>query len=326
MAEELVSVIVPVYNVEQYLPRCLQSIVSQTYSHLEIIVVDDGSTDGSGLMCDQWAQRDQRIHVVHKANGGLSDARNVGLDMMHGSLVMMVDSDDWLHTDAIATLLRLMHDTGADIAVSRWHEIDERQASEPQATLEASGHEVFSRQQVLESIFYQQAINHSSCGRLFKAELFDGIRYPVGRLYEDLAIAYPLYGRASKVVLAKQQLYNYLHRKTSILGHFKRQRTDVLDILDHAEQLVARQEPILVPAVRSRRLSAHFNILLLCPGGKEYDDITRRCWNVICQLRWPCLLDGKVRAKNKLGILASLMGKRVFTLAFHRLYISNRKL
>ena len=323
MTEQLVSVIV--YNVEQYLPRCLQSIVDQSYRNLEIIVVDDGSTDASGNICDEWAQRDTRISVIHKPNGGLSDARNAGLDAMHGSLVMMVDSDDWLHTDAIATLLRLMLDTDADIAVSPWREIDERHATEPQPTLEASGYEVFTRKQVLESIFYQQAINHSSCGRLFKASLFDGLRYPVGLLYEDLAIAYPLYRRATKVVLAKQRLYNYLQRETSILGHFKRQRTDVLDILDHLQQQVSRQEPELEPAVRSRRLSAHFNILLLCPGGDECADVTQRCWNVISQLRWSCLTDSKVRAKNKVGILASLLGRNLFTRAFRPHYTSKRQ-
>ncbi|MBO4870802.1 MAG: glycosyltransferase family 2 protein [Muribaculaceae bacterium] len=321
MAEQLVTVIVPVYNVEQYLSRCLESVVNQTYRHLEIIVVDDGSTDGSGKLCDQWAERDPRIRVIHKNNGGLSDARNAALDVMTGTLVMMVDSDDWLHTSAIEHLYKLMRTTDADIAVGEWTELNNDPATPARTTTpltEIGQHsfKVYDRQQTLQDIFYQKSLNHSSCGRLFKASFFDDIRYPVGKLYEDLAIAYPLYGKTSRVVQSTEPLYNYMHRPSSILGTFTRQRTDVLDILDALERQVATQEPQLLPAVDSRRLSAHFNILLLSPQTAEYRDVTDRCWHVIKQLRWRCLTDKNVRMKNKMGILASYMGKHLFTQLF----------
>lgn len=323
MTETLVTVIVPVYNVEQYLPRCLESIVSQSYSHLEIIVVDDGSTDGCAALCDQWAARDPRIRVIHKPNGGLSDARNAALDVMTGERVIMVDSDDWLHTEAIATLLRLMNDTDADIAVSQWREIKEQASTRSTAQEPAGKCKVYSRQQALQCIFYQREMNHSSCGRLFKASLLDGLRYPVGKLYEDLAVAYALYGRASRVAMTSKPLYYYLQRKSSILGTFTPQRIDVLDILDELQRQVGECEPELLPAVRSRRLSAHFNILLLCPATAQYAHVVERCWNVIRQLRWSCLLDRRVRMKNKLGILASYMGKNVFTRLFRNRYMTD---
>jgi glycosyltransferase involved in cell wall biosynthesis len=115
--EPLISVIVPVYNAEKFLDQCLESIVAQTYPHLEILVVDDGSTDGSGEKCDRWAERDERIRVIHQPNGGHSAARNTALDAMTGELVAMVDSDDVLHPEFAATLLDVMRQTGCDIAV-----------------------------------------------------------------------------------------------------------------------------------------------------------------------------------------------------------------
>ena len=139
----LVSVIIPVYNVERYLDRCLASVVDQTYRELEILVVDDGSTDGSGALCDRWAERDSRIRVIHKSNGGLSDARNAALDVMTGSYVLMLDSDDWLQTDAIECLYQLLEKEQADIAVGGWREVyegDEAAQAVRTATLEAVGY------------------------------------------------------------------------------------------------------------------------------------------------------------------------------------------
>lgn len=311
----MISVIIPVYNVERYLDRCLQSVVEQTFRDLEILVVDDGSTDSSCQLCDQWAERDNRIRVIHKANGGLSDARNAALDVMTGEFVFMLDSDDWLQRDAIAVLHGLLVDHGADIAVGGWREVYE-DAEMPETPSAPAQPRIYTRDEALRDIFYQKRLTHSAWGRLYRAELFDGIRYPVGRLYEDLAIAYPLYGRVNKVVQVDTPLYNYLQRPTSILGTFKRQRTDVLDILDTLEREVATAEPALLPAVRSRRLSAHFNILLLCPAGDEWADVRQRCWQGIRQLRAGCFADSHIRAKNRLGILASLLGQQAFLALF----------
>lgn len=312
----LVSVIVPVYNVEQYLERCLQSIVSQTYANLEIIVVDDGSTDGCPGLCDQWAEKDNRIKVIHKTNGGLSDARNAALNVMTGELVTMVDSDDWIEPNYVSTLLRLMRDTDADIAVGGWAEVDENGNIAGFISTPEKKPIVYSREQALQDIFYQKDLTHSAWGRLYHAALFDQLRYPVGMLYEDLAIAYTLYSRTTRVAQCFTPLYNYLQRSTSILGTFKTQRTHVLDILDALETQVKKQEPKLLPAVRSRRLSAHFNILLLCPDKPEYKSIRDRCWNGIRQLRTKCFIDPHIRLKNRLGIMASMLGKSRFVKVF----------
>jgi glycosyltransferase involved in cell wall biosynthesis len=176
--EPLISVLVPAYNAEAFLEQCLESIVAQTYRHLEIIVVDDGSTDGTATISDRWAERDDRIRVIHQPNGGHSAARNTALDAMTGELVIMVDSDDVLHPQFTATLLELMQKHDADIAVGGYTAF---YGVEP----DFSGHRggsprSYDQQQALLAVFYQQGLTHSPWGRLFKASLFDGIRFPLG--------------------------------------------------------------------------------------------------------------------------------------------------
>lgn len=311
-----VSVIVPVYNVAQYLPQCLDSIVRQTYAQLEILLVDDGSTDGSGQLCDEWAARDSRVHVIHKANGGLSDARNAALDVMTGDLVLMVDGDDYLQLDAIERLYNLMKNVDADVAIGNYREVYANEVYDITRATSLGPWRIYDSKGALQSIFYQHELTHSAWGRLYKSHMFDGVRYPVGLLYEDLAIAYDLYSRCGKVVYADCRFYNYLQRSTSILGSFNIKRTDVLDILEQLEGRVARENPQFLPAIQSRLLSASFNILLLCPDEEQYKPVVDRCWRNICRLRRVCIFDRNVRLKNRLGIIASWAGKGLFLRTF----------
>ena len=315
----LISVIVPVYNVEQYLEQCLTSIASQSYTQLEVVVVDDGSTDGSPGICDRWAERDKRFTVIHKPNGGVSDARNTGLRAATGRLLTMVDGDDWLQADAIELMYNLLINTDSDVAVFYWREVFPHTVPDIQHPTPLSSWHRYDSRQTLRRIFYQKGfLTHSPWGRLYKSRLFDGLQYQHGIIYEDLAIAYDLYKRCSSVVVSDCKCYNYMQRNTSFMGDFKPQRLDVLDVVDRLETRIAKQEPQLLPAVRSRRLSAHFNILLLCPASPEYDDVRDRCWNVIKQLRVRCFFDPHIRLKNRLGIMASFLGRKTFIKLFSK--------
>ncbi len=308
--EPLISVIVPVYNVDEFLDACLQSIVDQSYPRLEILVVDDGSTDGSGDKCDRWAERDERIRVIHQPNGGLSSARNTALDAMSGDWVIMVDSDDVLHPDAASTLLDVIRREQADIVVGDYVVIyDDERPKWPADT--ASHGTAYGQHDALLAVFYQKGLTHSAWARIYRSSLFDGIRYPVGQLYEDLAIIYPLLKKCDKVVKIDKVVYGYRQRRNSILSHFSPRRADVLQILEELETDTVDDR--YVDAVRSRLLSAYFNILLLSNNDKNSDhkQLQERCWAGIKRLRSKCLFNPKVRLKNKLGILASYPG-RVF--------------
>lgn len=310
-----VSVIVPVYNVVDYLPQCIESIARQSYAHLEVLLVDDGSTDGSQRLCDEYAASDTRIRVIHKANGGLSDARNAALDVMTGDLVMMVDGDDYIARDCVETLLHLQDDTGCEVAVGRWRMFDDTSGLTDNAK-DADSVTIYSQQEAINHIFYQDTLTNSSCSRLFQASLFDQVRYPQGMLYEDLAVVYPLLQKVKKVAYTSQLVYYYRQHQSSITGHFTMQRTHVLDILESLEQRLAGEHSQYLPAVQSRLLSAYFNILLLCPSTHEFRPVVDRCWRGIRRLRWRRLVDPHVRLKNKLGILASVAGKNTFLTLF----------
>ena len=312
-SQPLISVIVPVYNVEQYLDQCLESIVSQTYPRLEILVVDDGSTDGSGDMCDSWAERDSRICVTHQPNGGLSAARNTALDRMSGEHVIMVDSDDVLHPDAAACLLSAMERHQADIVVGDHVIVGEKATPQWPSTAVAGpdGDRAYSQSEALLAIFYQQGLTHSAWARIYRASLFDGIRYPVGQLYEDLAVIYPLLKKCDKVVKIPQVVYGYRQRESSILGHFSPKRADILNICEGLERHTLLEDNQYHSAVRSRLLSAYFNILLLSNQDKSGDhkQLQDRCWKGIKRLRGKCILDSDMRMKNRLGVIASYLGR-----------------
>lgn len=309
--DPLISVIVPVYNVKDYLDECLESIVGQSYTHLEILVVDDGSTDGSGDQCDQWAKRDQRIRVIHQPNGGLSAARNAALDVMSGEMVTMVDSDDVLHPSAIKVMMEAMGKNQANIVVGDYIPFDEKGKPSWPKQGEIPVASRSPQHRALLRIFYQQGLTHSAWGRLYEASLFEGIRYPVGQNYEDLAIIYPLMLKCGRVAKINYTVYGYRQRQSSILGAFSPKRADVLDICEDLERTMEQRDARYLPAVRSRLLSAYFNILLLSNQDKtnDHQQLQDRCWKGIKRLRWGCLMDKNVRRKNKKGILASLLGR-----------------
>ena len=308
--QPLISVIVPVYNAEAFLDQCLESIVAQTYRHLEIIVVDDGSTDGSETMCDRWAERDERIRVIHQPNGGHSAARNTALDAMTGELVMMVDSDDVVHPEFAATLLDVMQQYDADIAVGDYIAFygDEPNLPSRQVTADIK---LYFQEEAIQAVFYQQGFTHSPWGRLFRASLFEGIRFPLGIIYEDLAIIYPLLKKCQRVATIDDTLYGYRQHESNSMRVFSPRRAAVLDVCENLERQMQQEDPQYLEAVRSRLLSAYFNILLLSHQDKENDHskLEDRCWQGIKRLRHGCLSNPEVRRKNKLGILASYLGR-----------------
>ena len=212
MKNDLISVIVPVYNVERYLEKCVQSICAQTYKNLEIILVDDGSTDRSGEICDSLAKTDSRIKVIKKQNGGLSDARNAALNIAAGKKLMFVDSDDYLSPSAAEKLLYAAEENGCEISVCNMIRVFEDGKTEP-FYCPTKKPRVLCKNERFETLNQP-----SVCNKLFSAELFDGVRFPKGRYYEDTFVYHILAHRAKKIVLDGEDSYFYFFRNESILG------------------------------------------------------------------------------------------------------------
>ena len=213
--DELISVIVPVYNVEKYIDKCIKSIISQDYTNLEIWLVDDGSTDSSGEVCDKYAESDQRIIVIHKDNGGLSDARNVALDRMQGKYVLFIDSDDYIEKNYISYLYMLLKDYQSDISICNFKYVNEK--GQILNNPEDTGKIVqYSKEEALDKILQGKEINTSASMKLYCCDLFKNIRYPKGKLYEDVATTYKTILGANRVVYGDYSGYVYLCRSGSI--------------------------------------------------------------------------------------------------------------
>lgn len=212
--EELISIIVPIYNVEEFLPNCINSILKQKYSNLEIILVDDGSPDHCGNICDEYAQKDSRIRVIHKENGGLSDARNAGIRIATGRYFTFIDSDDYISEDYVSYLYSLLIQYHADISVCDLFKTSSMSETEQR---DADTVYEYGVDEALEAMLYAKVFSTSADAKLYKRELFEGVEYPVGKYMEDLFTTYRLICKSSKIVCGKRVCYYYLHREGSIL-------------------------------------------------------------------------------------------------------------
>lgn len=215
MSEPLLSIIVPIYNVENYLGQCIDSIIGQAYKNLEIILVDDGSTDSSGLLCDDYQKKDRRIRVIHKKNEGVSVARNVGLQYATGDLLGFVDSDDYLESNMYSELWTNMMHTNSELACCAYKRIakDQIYDSSTGEIKELTGLELLEGMVIgLEGCI----ISPSVANRLYKRETFDNLLFPEGRIYEDKLVSTEVLLRVHKVVYLNKALYNYRVREGSL--------------------------------------------------------------------------------------------------------------
>ncbi len=221
-----VSVIVPVYKVEKYLRKCVDSILNQTFSDFELWLVDDGSPDNCPAICDEYAEKDNRIKVIHKANGGLSDARNAALDVMTGEYVTFVDSDDYIAPDMLETFYDAIVRNNADIAVGNIKGVSEN-GELSDFYVPFTKETILSGTDLLQTMCIPCAQN-----RLYKTSIFKDLRYPVGRLYEDLFIYHKILAQINKMVMTGKTAYYYLVRSGSIMhGEYNIHFTDIIDAI-----------------------------------------------------------------------------------------------
>lgn len=211
--EDLVSIIMPIYNVEKYLDKCIQSVLSQTYKNMEIILVDDGSSDNSPKICDKYASMDERVKVIHKQNGGMSDARNAGLEIALGKYIEFVDSDDYMAENMVETLYKNICEYNADISLCS-HYIVREETMVTDASYEKN---VYTNSQVIEEFLLDTKIRSYVWNKMFKASLFEKIKFQKGRVFEDLLVIPMLFAEASKIIFDDTPLYYYVQREGSVL-------------------------------------------------------------------------------------------------------------
>lgn len=213
---DLITIVVPVYNVERYLSACIESILLQTYRNLQILLVNDGSTDSCPQICDEYALKDKRIEVIHKSNGGLSDARNFGIEHSRGQYITFVDSDDVIASDMVEYLYRLLKRNHADISVCQPLRIAENGSLKDRKEPLFKDFVVSGNLVCFHEFMSRQNIGTIACGKLYKIDLFKDVRYPIGRYHEDVFTTYKLVALCETIAVGGEKKYGYRIRTASI--------------------------------------------------------------------------------------------------------------
>lgn len=271
MTTPLISVIVPVYNVEDYLPKCVDSLLAQTYENLEILLVDDGAKDRSGAICDEFAEKDPRITVIHKANGGLSSARNAGIDIAHGEYLAFLDSDDWVEPDTYEYLLSLAQKYSVKLVCAGRYDVEP--SGEKTPGLCPPKEEKISTEDLVSRIFLWDNVDSAAWDKLYHRSLFESIRYPLGVICEDVPTTYRLALTTDYAAMGNKPIYNYLHRPGSITKSAVSEKT--FHFSHHTAVVyedIRENHPSLLPQAEYLRVRslAHLLLVLETKGDKSW--------------------------------------------------------
>lgn len=215
---EKISIIVPVYNVEKYLKDCLSSILNQTFSNFELILVDDGSQDDSGKICDEFALKDNRIKVIHKENGGQSSARNIGLDIAKGEYIIFVDSDDVIATNMFEILFNIICETNTDIVTCKYIRFFLTTEISINENVNSNRVDILNTDTIMKELVNNEKVNFSPCAKIYKKELFNSLRFQEGIIFEDMQLLYQLWATIEKAAITDSILYFYRNNPTSTLN------------------------------------------------------------------------------------------------------------
>ncbi len=297
-----VSVVIPVYNVEKYLKQCLDSVVNQTLKDIEIICIDDGSTDNSGKICDEYALKDNRIKVVHKENGGLSDARNTGINIATGEYITFIDSDDTVEKDMIEYLYNILKKFACEMSICTHNVI---KCNKKKKNFNLKSDYKLSSKECIEKMLYDDGVDTSAWAKLYKRELFENIRYPKGKLFEDIATTYKLFVKSGTIACGHLAKYNYKIRNTSIVRKsFIKSKLDLIENTDNATRDILNIFPNLKKAALRRRVYARFSTLnQVLNFDKENGYIVKEIINFIKKRSSKVLTDKNVPLRDKLAII-----------------------
>ncbi|MEJ6554702.1 glycosyltransferase family 2 protein [Microbacterium esteraromaticum] len=304
----LVSVVVPVYNVETLVAACVHSLLRQTYGDIEIIIVDDGSTDNTARVCEETAAGDPRVKLLRKQNGGLSDARNFGIKNATGVFLTCVDGDDLVAADYIEQLLRPFEHPSVDLSTIGFVRVFAGYQPPRAVGSAAADYRVWSTDDALERLFLQQGITTSAWGKLYRREAFEGVMYPVGSIHEDLPVTFRLFAQARAVAVVDAVGYYYVQRAASITGHADFNRR--IEAIGFAEQAVAfvATDPRLRAAAGARVLMECAYLITQVPSIKKLRSLDPMIVRTVRRYRKDAAHSAKVPTAQRITAIASYCG------------------
>lgn len=305
----MISVVVPVYKVEKYLDKCVQSILTQTYRDFELILVDDGSPDKCPQMCDEYAKKDKRVRVIHKENGGLSEARNFGINFARGDFIAFIDSDDFVDKNFLKTLIELKDKFNADISIVGLDVVYDY------INISKKSHGIvrlLSGDEAILNMLYQKDIDTSSCAKLIRKEIVYNNMFPVGKFHEDDFTTYKYFLSANKVALYTENMYFYVQHQGSIMHSKGRVTYDEIEASQHLVDFFSQKGESFYKAAVSKRFSNYCQILIKHRElNKEAPKVFRKIVATLKIDKWSVFFDRHTRIKNKVAAFILLFGVNV---------------
>lgn len=313
MEKPLISVIVPAYNVEKFIGKCIDSILRQSFKDFEVLLIDDGAKDSTPEICDACAKKDSRIKVYHKENGGLSDARNYGIDRMKGKYVTFIDSDDYVDSGYFEYLYGLItQEEDIQIAICGKKSVREDENASPDPE---TFHEIITGERAVQKMLCGHGSGHSAWGKLYSADLWKTVRYPKGKIYEDYATTYRVMALVDKAAWGNAAMYFYVQHIESIM-HQKcsRRSLSLVDIADEETEFIVKKWPALKQEALARKVTSELKCLqnILNAKNEEFDDYKQKIVEDVRRHKGELLASKKVALKTKIKIIALLLGERTF--------------
>lgn len=295
----MISIIIPVYNASQYIDKCMKCVVNQTYKDIEIILVNDGSTDGSDKICNQWEALDSRVKVIHKINTGVAAARNTGLEKSQGDYIMFVDSDDEIYIGLCQFLLDILNDNQADISIcDAVHVLGDNISYQTKGSLY-----ILSNEEAVIDLWYQKSFLPSTWGKLYKKEIFNKIRFVEGVTFDDIHIIHKILLAADKIVYSTAQLYAYIHRENSIMtSDFTEKNLEELDIC-YIVLKFAKHYPSLLNAAKAYAVSGALRVYLNAPKNALFQKGIADSKILLSNYGKSVLHDPQIRGKTKYALI-----------------------
>lgn len=312
---EKVSIVVPVYNVEDYLKYCVDSLINQSYKNIEIILVDDGSTDNSGRICDEYAQEDDRVRVFHIENGGLSNARNTGVNVASAEWVIFIDSDDYYDRRTVEYLVQLQKKYAVNLVATSVIEVRDFQSDDFIGSLTDIDSLILDRYTALKEMFYGNIVGTHPGGKLYKKEILMKFPFPKGMIYEDLAVSFEHIGACNEIAVGYINLYKYYRRPGSIVNSsYSNKFLDFYKAIELNREYVERDYPNdqeMKKALTVRYVFKGLHVVHALLGSQMYEQVNkirkeyRRYWKDI-------LINSHITRKNKLKYLLLLLSPHLY--------------
>ena len=311
----LISIIVPVYNVEKYLQKCIESIINQTYTNIEIILVDDGSNDKCPKICDEYLKKDNRISAFHKKNGGLSDARNYGIKEAKGEYISFVDSDDFVDNNYIEEMYKIIKEDDSDIAITSNRVIYSSK------TIDKSNGEriTLKPKDALKRMLLDDGIDVSANFKLYKKSLFDNVKFPLNRWYEDAATTYKILDKTEKISFYSVATYNYFMRDNSISRNkFSEKKLDLILSTNEMSDYISKKYPELTFACERRKIYAYMSVLSqLAVTDLKYPKIQKDLIKYVRKNGMKFLFSKSVALRDKIGIFCCYFGFEFYKMSWN---------